>query len=287
MQCFLRNKKVATFCILFFFAGLLPSLSTVVLHVSETPLALRYLYLPSIGFSILCGYLLGADTSSFRWNSRLSQKLKPLAFCAVFLLYYAGCSRQIAVWHDEISLWTDTIKKSPFDGLPHGELCKAYIQRLEFKKAITECNAALDARYDAEGKSIVSNNLGYMYFKLGELDEAKAWYEKALLYRENYAIPNFNLGYVFVLKEEGLAQQSPGQELEERKRLLEEAVVFFDKAIRINPYYYKAYYLAGFSYSKLGNPDMAKKYYLDLIKLDSQGEWAQKALEALKQLRKE
>ncbi|MCK5081292.1 MAG: tetratricopeptide repeat protein [Candidatus Omnitrophica bacterium] len=69
----------------------------------------------------------------------------------------------------------------------------------------------------------------------------------------------------------------------QRRERVERAIPLFEKAIEINPYYYKAHYFLGMSFLKIGRKGEAKARLLRLIELDPSGEWANNARRILGQ----
>lgn len=207
-----------------------------------------------------------------------------MIFLSIFIFYSQANIAQTMVWRDDISLWTYAVEKSPQQGLPRCELCKAYAEVGQYNKAIEECKTALGVKYDLEGKSIVCNNLGFIYTELNALEMAEFWYKKAIEFRPDYAMAYFNLGYLGIPKEKNLAKIYSREDFPQKKEIFEESVFFLKKAIEFNPHYYKAHYLLGVYYEKLGQKKIAKDHFLNLIGLSGSSKWAEKAKESLNRL---
>jgi protein O-GlcNAc transferase len=96
-------------------------------------------------------------------------------------------------------------------------------------------------------------NVGHVLQEKGQLDEAMAYYQKALQLKPNYAVAIYNLGSAFhkkgqleeaiacykkVLKldSNAFAYNNLGAALQEKGRL-GEALICYEKAIRLNPKY--------------------------------------------------
>ncbi|MCK5180380.1 MAG: tetratricopeptide repeat-containing protein, partial [Candidatus Omnitrophica bacterium] len=153
VKSFFDDKRIVTFGILSFLVILAPSLAVAITYISETPLALRYLYFPSVGFVILLGYLLRVDRIGFSSKVPFGQKIKCALFLFIFIFYQYVNAGQILIWKDDISLWSSVTQKTPEAGLPHSELGRAYILAGRPQEAIEEYKKALAMKYDNEGKS--------------------------------------------------------------------------------------------------------------------------------------
>ncbi len=108
-----RKNKVFLFGILWFFVFIFPAL--MVSAVSPVGFAERYLYVPSAGFVIAI--------VSFRMKPLIAKAL--IAGCVVLSLISFLRS---PVWHDDLTLWTDTIQKSPEAPIVNYNLATAYLK---------------------------------------------------------------------------------------------------------------------------------------------------------------
>ncbi len=114
-----------------FYAALAPSLAIALFSISETPLAERYLYIPSAGALLLLGFL----------GERAAARLLPAAKPALQQGLVAGVALLIAVpaaaatvkraevWQSDLAFWQDAVVKSPETGdsapAPRDRLCDA------------------------------------------------------------------------------------------------------------------------------------------------------------------
>ena len=95
------------------------------------------------------------------------------------------------------------------------------------------------------------NNLGIMFFQLGERQQAISCYEKAIKINPNYAEAHNNLG---------IALKVLGDH--------EKAINCYEKAIKINPNYAEAHNNLGSVYKELKEYYKAKNFYEKAIKID-------------------
>jgi superkiller protein 3 len=106
-------------------------------------------------------------------------------------LYCAGTIKRNPVYKDEITLWSDTVKKSPDSGNPHYNLGVVYSERGRIDEAIEEYKESL--RLEPHSAK-PHNNLGVEYYNLGRLDDAIREFETALELKPQFADAHYNLG---------------------------------------------------------------------------------------------
>lgn len=143
-----------------------PGLAVGVKKIAWTIAAERYLYLPSSFFIIgIMGYFF-INTKSTPWRT----------YCIVFILIasaYFTVDRNL-VWHDNLSLYEDTIKKSPGFGAVRNELAVALIERGRFEEGINQLEIGKDLiSNDDPRKMLIEINLMTVKLRQGSLDEAK------------------------------------------------------------------------------------------------------------------
>jgi tetratricopeptide (TPR) repeat protein len=115
-----RSNKTFLFGSVWFTALLLPALFSK--GVSPALFAERYLYLPSAGFFLalisfpLTGYI-------------------PHAMVAIALLFGGMTYERSKVWHDDLTLWKDTVEKSPLSSTANYNLGTAYARQKNYEQA--------------------------------------------------------------------------------------------------------------------------------------------------------
>lgn len=145
------------------------------------------------------------------------------------------------VWKNEISLWSDVVKKSPNKQRPHINLGSAYLAKKEYEKAIKHLSLALKVdRPHAKGHL----NRGVAFAALGEYDLALHDYNAALEIEEKFDEAYINRGILFALKEQN-----------------DLALLDFNKAIFMNPKVADSYFNRGNVYKGLGELDLALSDY--------------------------
>lgn len=175
--------------------ALVPSLA-ILWKIPDAPLAERYLYLPSVGFCLLAGDLLGRA-----WDAAGSGRARlaiGIAAGVALLACAAGTLRRNPVWRDDIALWEDTEPKSQLSGMAARGLGTAYQQAGRAAEARAAFERALTRRNDARGLQVAYNNLGTLAMYEGDYAGARRHYEAALVAAPNAADTLFNLGFAVV-----------------------------------------------------------------------------------------
>jgi len=95
----------AVFSILFF----IPALPVALYQIAWTPLAERYLYLSSVGFAVILSYLL----CQIKRKYIVPYLIKDAAIIFLFVLACVVTYNRNLCWQSSLSLYKDTIKKSP------------------------------------------------------------------------------------------------------------------------------------------------------------------------------
>jgi protein O-mannosyl-transferase len=206
----LKRNRVAALCLLLIVIPLLP-----VFYIrgiqGGAVFYERYLYLPSFGFVILLALLMErVKEKSIRGNS-----IAAISFIVLAGLYAAGTVSRNFDWKDELSLFTDTARKSPDGDIPHYDLGYAYLRLGRIDEAISEYQTAIKLNPDFFGAHY---DLGYAYLRLGRIDEAISEYQTAIKLNPDSADAHYHLGKAY-------AYQS----------LFDQAISEYKTALKIDP----------------------------------------------------
>jgi tetratricopeptide (TPR) repeat protein len=212
------------------FFTLAPSLVIAVRQISETPVAERYLYLPSVGLCLLLGGLFCAA-----WSQRALRVPSLILLVAAVGAYALGTHGRVQIWDDNIALWTDVTRKDPA-GLPWHTLGQAYLKNGQDDKALECFDKALETYKHAEGRSLAWNSKGAVLMKTDVAAAARA-FQKSIEERPQYATPYFNLGLLGTNKADRDYFANKKYNLE----LLNYTHSYFAQAIKCNPHYTWAY----------------------------------------------
>jgi len=169
-----RRKRDCFFWYALFFIGLVPVSQIVPL---TTLMNDRYLYFPLLGAApFFCAMLLPTATAVDLLCSGRQLMLATVLSVAVVLCAITTFQRS-AVWKDSVTLWSDTVSKTPNVHLVHHGLGCALLQAGRIDEAITELTTALKLN---QGNVETFNQLGIAYGKIGEFDRAIELFEIAL-----------------------------------------------------------------------------------------------------------
>ncbi|MDP8265040.1 MAG: tetratricopeptide repeat protein [Candidatus Aceula lacicola] len=207
----------------------------------------RFMYFPSVAYCFFVGFLLYKAATSFKnSNERQTRLLVILGFLIIFVLYAQKTVARNYVWKNDITLWADTIKKTPGSYRPHLYLAdayhfygeeyndkalKSYLKALEYPeapelriqnsigkfyglqnehiKALEHFKAALVLNFQ-DVKTLY--NVGITYYFLGQYDEAAKYFEEVNFVDKNYSWGYYGLGLVYQKKN----QQGKARELLEK-----------------------------------------------------------------------
>ncbi len=190
-------NKWLHFSFLFYLVSIFFLLRTDPVSSGLNPVADRFMYLPCLGFCILCGILyerLASATASHRIQ-RIS-----LNVAAVFIIggMALGTFQQSRVWNNGYSLWGFVLRHAPRHPVAHYNLGLAYLK--DGKKEPAKRHFLDAALFQSENFRNY-NNLGNIFYEERDLKRAKVFYEQALRLNPEYAQANSNYGVL--LMEEG------------------------------------------------------------------------------------
>ena len=280
-----KNRQPWVFGILFFFITF--SISSNILFIIGTNMGERLMYTPSLGFCLALGFLfkwfLKAKDGMASPKEFITQNSKlMIVLSVVVVLFSFKTVTRNTVWKNNLTLYTNDVKLSPNSTRTHYYLGNNYAKDEMvkgkttterdsiFKLGIVELRRALEIyppfvdawnqlgviynkmnnaneamkcyqsalKYNPTDPT-VHNNIGTILFQTGNFEEAKKAFTKALELNPNYIDAYFNLASVYGMnKEYNLAVQT------------------FQKTIQLDPNNASAYHYLGITYQYMG--DQAK-----------------------------
>ena len=255
-----KKHRIISFGIFWFFLTL--AIESSIIPIPDLIFEHRT-YLPSFGFFLVFVYVVYLLT----WKNLKTIGLSFLALVIVVnsVLTYMRNN----VWKDEITLSTDSIKKSPGKARPYNNRGDALVDLKKFEEAYNDFNKAVELdpkdfmayynrgnlyekqkKYDlaiADYNSSISNqpdfdkafnNRGSMYKAINRLDEALADYDKAISLNPGYHMAYNNRGTVFILQQQ-----------------YQRAIEDLDQAIALRPDFAEAFGNRGIAKIQTGNTD--------------------------------
>jgi tetratricopeptide (TPR) repeat protein len=153
---------------------LLPMLPVVLVPAySNSPFGERYLYLPSVGLSLLAAIAVASLGLERRWRAAATG----VAFALLAGAMLAGTILRNRVWRNDLTLFSDVVAKSPDSEIGNGNLGRAlmaagrYDEAVgRFRKALEVNPASVKARY----------HVGSALLKAGRPEEAIVEFEALL-----------------------------------------------------------------------------------------------------------
>jgi tetratricopeptide (TPR) repeat protein len=220
--------RVISFGILWFFITL--SVESSVMPIVDVIFEHR-LYLPSAGAFI--SFATAMSLVPRRWKRRT---LAGALILVVGTLCIATYNRN-ETWKDDLTLWSDTVKKSPLKARPHYNLGNSYNSRGKMKEAVKEYQAAIHINPDYADAYL---NLGVAYASLGVEDGAEGALKKAIQLQPSDAEAYYNLGLLYA-----------------NRNLHNLAIEQYSKAISLNPDSAKIHNNFGIALAEMGRLDEA------------------------------
>ncbi len=246
LRLYSSNKPIF-FGTLWFFITILPTSSIIPLR---DVMAEHRLYLPSVGFFLVFSVVMNAgfEFCRRRLSFRGMDNIFLLGLVALFTFFSLGTVTRNADWKDEVSLWKDTVKKSPNKARPHNNFGLALKidgipekAKIHYFRALELYPDYADAHY----------NLGLIYYDEGEKDKALKEFQETIRIQADYAKAHYNSGIVLM-----------------EKALLDESIKEYQKTIRIDPYFINAYNNLGLVYVRKGFLDQGIEQYRKGLRID-------------------
>jgi tetratricopeptide (TPR) repeat protein len=245
----LRRSLEARFAALWFVINLLPVLNLGAFDQSFN-VQERYVYIPSIGFSLLVAMAL-IRLPVERWLPLSNRNLAKVVVIALICLLLAGKTlAQNAVWKDDQTLFTHGAEVASDQIMSHIVLFRLYMRRQQVDKVIEELEKVVTLAPD---NPVWLSNLAAAHTQMYELtrdrahlDRAIALCEKGLSIDERNTAMWDTLGHVYTYDTE--------------LRNYHRAREFFARAIAAEPRNAMAQFHMGATYLKEGDAQAAIRY---------------------------
>ena len=213
----------------------------------------HFQYLASVGIIALV-------TSGAATLARARRVQLGAAAVAIALLGTLSWQRCHA-FHNEETVWLDTLARNPAGWMAHNNLGGMYLERGRFDDA--EAHLRVVVRYKPDNAG-VRNNLGTALLRQGKLVEAIVEYQQAVQLDPDYAEVHYNLGSAWA----ELGKQ-------------EEAAAQFLQALRTRPDYAEAHYNLANTLLLLCRLEEAAEHYQQAVRFAPRDVDARFALAAL------
>ncbi len=251
LAAFLSRKKAkdASFSLFWIFTALLPFYQIIPL---QTVIAERYLYVPSVGFSLFLGWVVHSLIKTFRVAA--FRKAVYLCVAAAVLLFSILTVSRNAEWRSDFTLWESAIRVPPLTSSALGNLGFALERMGKFRDA----QDVLQKAIVLDPKNFKAHaNLGLVAYKTGQFTLAELALQKAIQLSPTYGKAYNTLGLVYL-----------------DTNVTQDAFVAFEKSIELDPQDFEAYNNFGIWYGNQGNYAEAKEFFRKSLSINPEYEEA-------------
>lgn len=159
----------------------------------------RYLYFPSVGYSIFLGI-------AFKKFFDINKKYAIVTFAFLVIFYSAITFNLIGIWKNDLTLWSYAIKKSPESFFVIKNLAVSLYDRGRYDEAQKHLLKLINMKV---GDSQVYSLNGSIEFNKGNYEGAVNYYKTAnMIYpssediRKSLAVSYYNLGIIYLNKKD-------------------------------------------------------------------------------------
>ena len=255
---FIRKKSVFVFGILVYLVAL--SIYSNLFTLIGSSFAERFLFLPSVGFAIISGWLIVKLFKIVRDNSTdespksllLKNRTAWLIIGAIVLLYSVKTIARNSEWKNQLSLFSVDVKRSPnsthmryYWGLTVRDKAKEQADTAEYRRLMTEAIGQFDTAvmiYPPYPECY--EQLGLAWFRLNDFDKSIKYYNEAIRLNPMNAMTYSNMGMIYFLRKD-----------------YQKTLELYQKSIAIDSNYDDAYLNIGSTYGTLGQFDLAIKNF--------------------------
>ncbi len=272
-----KNHKIIFFSIWFFFISLLPVSNIIPIQRLMTE---AYLYLASIGFVLLLGFLISKIPSLDKKNKNL--KIISLAvFIVIIIAYSFIVIDRNKDWKDEQTLWERTVEVNPNSATAYNNLGFIYQEKGEYNKAGESFLRSIELN---PNRALTHYNIGVLYGKLNAVNQSIQAYEKAVELDPMLLGAHINLGIMYDNTgrfEEAYDEYVKALDIDsgfevyvnlgnhfDRLKEYDKAIENYEKAIEINTYDAVVHYNLGVVYLKRNEFDKAKDEFFIALQIN-------------------
>jgi tetratricopeptide (TPR) repeat protein len=271
---YFRRNPWVVFAALYFFLSIffLLRISDVTQNLGPSIVADRFMYLPSLGFCFLAGWVLDQTIGRRDFLKVVS------AAAAIVLIFGWQSHRQVLVWNNSLGFWNTVIQKNPSNAVAFLDRGAVLGQLQQYQAALQDFNRAIELK----GNYIEAfNNRGNIYGALGDHRRAVEDYTTAIhlqkavcaqtgcagenllrgvsskLFQE---IPKYHVQLANYYSNRGGAYHA----LDDFKHAVEDCRT----AQQLNPYLLEAYFNCGLAYKSLNELPAAIKNFNRVIAMN-------------------
>jgi tetratricopeptide (TPR) repeat protein len=234
-----RHSRIFSFAILWFFIALAPVSNLVPI---STLVADRYLFMPSIAYCLLLGFMF----------QKLFEQRRRRVFAALLVLFLALpvafaviTHKRNLIWKDNYSLWGSVVVQNPYNVMGHMAFGNVAAEEADWELAIREFQRALWLNWSLKD---VHRSLGNVYLRQAQWD--KAIYHFNYVLRDTTQDPSLNVVLGEYFQEKGDAG---------------EAITHFRRALQLDTTNVSAQMGIVDAYARMGRLEVALLEYQSLV----------------------
>ena len=169
----LRRRRALGSALGWYLVAVLPVCGLLPVSV-PSPVADRYLYLPSVGAFLLAGWALGALAG--RLEQRRWRRVLVAAVGVVGVTFAVQSWLVSGTWRDSETLWSAVLDRDPKNYNAHTNLAASLFERSDYDGALQHYRQATEL---APGLIHAYRSLGSLYLLKGEVERARYWLSRA------------------------------------------------------------------------------------------------------------
>lgn len=270
---FIRGRgKVVALSLGWFLFGVLTVLPLAATGFAVTPVADRYLYVPSFAVALILSWAMWRGGKAWDKGVTLGLVFTLLVSLPFFGVTFGRC----VTWTDELALWRDTVRKSPGFGLPLNQYGVSLLEKKKTREALQQFALVLKPTTRASSgiRSLAMNNIGFTLIRQGRFKESIPYFQKAIRLDPRNVFAYYNLGILYLR----MAKKSdaPGYLVRARE--------YLEEAVQVNPTIIDIHYFLGVVYAHSGDKEKALREFKRVISMDPRHPYAPRAREWIERL---
>ena len=234
-----KRSRITCFCICWFFITLLPVSNMIPLRAL---MAERFLYLPSIGFSVLLALFIEKIQKASVWPSARTGRAIGIWIATILIILYSVRTMiRNEDWKDPMTISKTIVEADPLNSWGLGLLGASYSEEGRYEEAIKTLKKAI---YLAPNYAFPRTALGVCYLKVARYDDAVEVLNEALKVEPDDIQTIYCLGaaYAYIKRHN-------------------EAIEKFNVCLKMDPYFINAYLNIGGVYELMLKYDKALEEY--------------------------
>jgi tetratricopeptide (TPR) repeat protein len=255
--------------------GVAVPLAVALTPLSTSPVAERYLYLPSAGGCLLFAFLVARVTRHRSIAGLARMPIVVLLAAVVAVPWGWTSSRRLGLWDDPLRFWSKAAETAPDSPVVFINLGQVLTAAGRFSEAGEAYGRAAELASAPDQSAMARANLGSLELRQGRFDEAVRQFALALADNPRDATSLFNWASALAMQER--IEPSPLA----RGALRDEAVQRLEAALALHPRYAKAHLLLGTILLRKGDPERARARLETAAAIDPASAEARRARELL------